>query len=135
MEQPRSYNKPSESENEWEVVAQATEAIANENEPPLSTTDDLSKLFPAARARLISLRDLGAKKIENFKNKLAESRNKVTREKEKIDDSGRFIGCSTCMPEILTTPSGPFFTVQNFQKTNVMGAIHSYSSTLSVNYN
>lgn len=136
MEHSRSFIRT--SENEWEVVAQETEVIGeNETEPQTSTTttttttDDLSKLFPAAKARLISLRDLGAKKIENLKMKLSESRNK-TREKEKVDDSSRFNESSTCIPELLTTPSGPFFCIQNVQDTNVMGAIHSYSATLSV---
>lgn len=131
MEHSRSFIRPS-AESEWEVVTQGTEAIGEiETEPQSSTTDDLSKLFPAAKARLMSLRDLGAKKIENFKMKLSESRNK-TREKEKVDDSSRFNASSSCIPEMLTTPSGPFFTIQNVQNTNVMGAIHSYSATLSV---
>lgn len=133
MEHSRSFIRP--SENEWEVVSQGTaEAVGEiETEPQTSTTsDDLSKLFPAAKARLISLRDLGAKKIENFKMKLSESRNKA-REKEKVDESSRFNANSTSIPEMLTTPSGPFFTIQkNVQNTNVMGAIHSYSATLSV---
>lgn len=134
---PRSSRQP-ESENEWEVVTQASEASSVEvevDQPPMaSTSEDFSKLFPAAKARLLSLRDLGAKKIGNLKMKLAESRNKTIREKEKADDANRFAlgGSSSVVPEPLTTPTGPYFTVQTVQSKNVMGAIHSYSSTLSV---
>lgn len=118
-----------ESETEWEVVNQGEEVS---EEPTASTSEDFSKLFTASKARLMSLRDLGAKKIGNLKMKLAESRNKSIREKEKADDSGRYTSSSSVVPEPLTTPTGPYFTVQTVQNKNVMGAIHSYSSTLSI---
>lgn len=38
---------------------------------------------------------------------------------------------STC-PEILTTPSGPYFIVQHTQDNHLLSALHSYSDTLSV---
>lgn len=36
------------------------------------------------------------------------------------------------LPEILTTPSGPFFIVQNIRDSYLLSALHSYSDTLSV---
>lgn len=36
------------------------------------------------------------------------------------------------LPEILTTPAGPFFIVQFMKDTNLLSALHSYSDTLSV---
>jgi hypothetical protein len=123
-------------ESEWEVVNQDSldkSVDANDSETA-STSEDLSKLFPAAKARLLSLRDLGAKKIGNLKMKLAESRNR-SKEKEKNEyDASRLIHENVSMtPELLTTPSGPFFTVQSSQNKNLMGAIHGgFSSTLSV---
>lgn len=35
-------------------------------------------------------------------------------------------------PEILTTPSGPYFIVQNLRNTFLLSALHTYSDTLSV---
>lgn len=35
-------------------------------------------------------------------------------------------------PEILTTSSGPFYTVQNLRSTYLLSALHTYSDTLSV---
>lgn len=131
QEAPRT-SKREENENEWEVVQQANEAVDSLENPIASTSEDFSKLFTASKARLMSLRDLGAKKIGNLKMKLAESRNKNIREKEKADDSGRYINSSSALPEPLTTPTGPYFTVQTVQNKNVMGAIHSYTSTLSI---
>lgn len=129
-------HKTGESENEWELVAQeALEKPPEEtDQATASTSEDLSKLFPAAKARLLSLRDLGAKKIGNLKMKLAESRNK-SREKEKNEfDINRMMHENvSIVPELLTTSTtGPFFTVQNTQNKNLLGAIHGYSSTLSV---
>lgn len=37
-------------------------------------------------------------------------------------------------PEILTTPAGPFFIVQNYQEKHLLSALHAYSDTLSVCY-
>lgn len=37
------------------------------------------------------------------------------------------------LPEILTTPSGPFFIVQNIRDSYLLSALHSFSDTLSVN--
>lgn len=36
------------------------------------------------------------------------------------------------IPEILTTPAGPFFIVQYVRNKNLLSAIHAYSDTLSV---
>lgn len=38
------------------------------------------------------------------------------------------------LPEILTTPSGPFFIVQNIRDSYLLSALHSYSDTLSVSH-
>lgn len=35
-------------------------------------------------------------------------------------------------PEILTTPSGPYFIVQCINNTHLLSALHAYSDTLSV---
>jgi hypothetical protein len=116
-----------EVENEWEVVSSATESNDKESsaepEPSTSTATDL-------RARLMSLRDLGAKKIGNLKLKLAESR--IKKEREKKNDQYTLINAYSTVPELLTTPSGPYFIVQKTQNKNLMSALHSYSDTLSV---
>lgn len=126
-----------DSDSEWEVVSSiSTDALEKTSETqdsePSSTTDEaMSKLFPAAKARLLSLRDLGAKKIGNLKLKLAESR--LKKEKAKLDQVPfTILNSSTVVPELLTSPSGPYFIVQKSQDKNLMSALHAYSDTLSV---
>ncbi|XP_065095854.1 uncharacterized protein ca [Ochlerotatus camptorhynchus] len=94
----------------------------------------LPKLFPAARARLMSLRDLGAKKIGTLKLKLSESRIKA-KEKERIKEHAANLAVMELpgmYPEILTTPAGPYFVVQYMNGKYLLSALHSYSDTLSV---
>uniref|UniRef100_A0A8D8L559 X-linked retinitis pigmentosa GTPase regulator homolog n=1 Tax=Culex pipiens TaxID=7175 RepID=A0A8D8L559_CULPI len=94
----------------------------------------LPKLFPAARARLMSLRDLGAKKIGTLKLKLSESRSKM-KEKERVKDQAANLAVMELpgmYPEILTTPAGPYFVVQYMDGKYLLSALHSYSDTLSV---
>lgn len=119
-----------ESESEWEVVSSSSSADlqdkdSGEVEASSSTASDL-------KARLISLRDLGAKKIGNLKLKLAESRIKREKEKLKSDQAGFAMSAVAIVPELLTTPSGPFFIVQRTPNKNLMSALHPYSDTLSV---
>lgn len=115
----------------------------NADDPNLSTVDpgegksdggSLPKSISAAKARLQSLRDIGAKKIGTLKLKLAESRLK-SKEREKSREQAASLALmetpSTC-PEILTTPSGPYFIVQHTQDRHLLSALHSYSDTLSV---
>ncbi len=126
----------SEADNGWEVVnqtAQETPAESSDQTPSSSTSEDLTKIIPAAKARLMSLKELGAKKIGSIKMKFSDNRSKVAKEKEKIDEGSRFM--ISCIPEPLTTPTGPFFSLQTLQNKNVMGAIHSYTSTLLVSLN
>lgn len=120
-----------ESESEWEVVSSSSSADlqdkdSGEVEASTSTASDL-------KARLMSLRDLGAKKIGNLKLKLAESRIKA-REKEKTkgDQVPYSMNPTMVVPELLTTPSGPFFIMQKSQHKSLMSALHPYSDTLSV---
>lgn len=122
-----------ESESEWEVVSSSSSADLQdkengENEPSTSTASDL-------KARLLSLRDLGAKKIGNLKLKLAESRIKA-REKDKSKDQMPYsmMNTPTIVPELLTTPSGPYFIMQKSQNKSLMSALHPYSDTLSVSF-
>lgn len=115
----------------------------NADDPSLSMVDSsegksdggaLPKSISAAKARLQSLRDIGAKKIGTLKLKLAESRLK-SKEREKTREQAASLALmetpSTC-PEILTTPSGPYFIVQHTQDRHLLSALHSYSDTLSV---
>lgn len=122
-----------ESESEWEVVSSSSSADLQEKEnvetePSTSAASDL-------KARLMSLRDLGAKKIGNLKLKLAESRIRA-RDKEKKSEQAQYsiMNVATIVPELLTTPSGPFFIVQKPQNKNLMSAMHPYSDTLSVSH-
>lgn len=143
-----SRHQRAESESEWEVVTPTASTVDLPSAPfaantdyeqndasPSSSEEAMSKLFPAAKARLLSLRDLGAKKIGNLKLKLAESRIRA-RERERIKDqtSAAFamINSPTATPELLTTPSGPYFIVQSINNKNLLSALHSYSDTLSV---
>uniref|UniRef100_A0A336MDR2 CSON000052 protein n=1 Tax=Culicoides sonorensis TaxID=179676 RepID=A0A336MDR2_CULSO len=99
-----------------------------------SDAGTLPKSISAAKARLQSLRDIGAKKIGTLKLKLAESRLK-SKEREKSREqtaSLALMETPSTTPEILTTPSGPFFIVQHTQDRHLLSALHSYSDTLSV---
>uniref|UniRef100_A0A182Q4K0 Uncharacterized protein n=1 Tax=Anopheles farauti TaxID=69004 RepID=A0A182Q4K0_9DIPT len=94
----------------------------------------LPKLFPAAKARLLSLRDLGAKKIGTLKLKLSESRIRA-KEREKYKEQAANLAVMELpgtYPEILTTPAGPYFVVQHLDGKYLLSALHSYSDTLSV---
>ncbi|XP_055592814.1 uncharacterized protein LOC129744353 [Uranotaenia lowii] len=94
----------------------------------------LPKLFPAARARLQSLRDLGAKKIGTLKLKLSESRIKA-KERERFKEQAANLAVMELpgmYPEILTTPAGPYFVVQYLEGRYLLSALHAYSDTLSV---
>lgn len=116
-----------EAENDWEVISSSTDSNEKESSvEPEATTSTATDL----RARLMSLRDLGAKKIGNLKLKLAESR--IKKEREKKNDHYSLINAYSTVPELLTTPSGPYFIVQKTQNKNMMSALHSYSDTLSV---
>ena len=121
-----------ESESEWEVVSSSSSADlqdkeSGEIESSPSTASDL-------KARLLSLRDLGAKKIGNLKLKLAESRIKAREKEKKVEAPYLLMNSATIVPELLTTPSGPFFIMQKPQNKNLMSALHPYSDTLSVSY-
>lgn len=121
-----------ESESEWEVVSSSASSAdlqdkeSGENEASTSTASDLKTV-------LLSLRDLGAKKIGNLKLKLAESRIKA-REKEKSKDSNQYsmMSSAATVPERLTTPAGPYFILQKSSNKSLMSALHTYSDTLSV---
>lgn len=122
-----------ESESEWEVVSSSSSADLQdkengEAEPSTSATSDL-------KSRLLSLRDLGAKKIGNLKLKLAESRIRSReKEKSKNDPSYSMMNSAAIVPELLTTPSGTFYIMQKSQNRNLMSALHPYSDTLSVSF-
>uniref|UniRef100_A0A182NZG2 Uncharacterized protein n=1 Tax=Anopheles epiroticus TaxID=199890 RepID=A0A182NZG2_9DIPT len=134
--------------------ADSNDSSPNSSEPPSgddferveneSTTDGndkveqqqgaLPKLFPAAKARLLSLRDLGAKKIGTLKLKLSESRIRA-KEREKYKEQAANLAVMELpgmYPEILTTPAGPYFVVQHLDGKYLLSALHSYSDTLSV---
>lgn len=118
-----------DAENDWEVISTSSNTDTQENttsidqEASVSTAGDL-------KSRLLSLRDLGAKKIGNLKLKLAESRTR--KDKEKKSEQFNMINANSTLPELLTTPSGPYFIVQKTQNKTMMSALHSYSDTLSV---
>lgn len=121
-----------ESESEWEVVSSSSSADLQEKEN--GETEASTSAASDLKARLLSLRDLGAKKIGNLKLKLAESRIKA-REKEKTkNDQAQYsiMNSATIVPELLTTPSGPYFIMQKSHNKSIMSALHPYSDTLSV---
>jgi hypothetical protein len=121
-----------ESESEWEVVSSSSSADLQEKEN--GETEASTSAASDLKARLLSLRDLGAKKIGNLKLKLAESRIKA-REKEKTkNDQAQYsmMNLATIVPELLTTPSGPYFIMQKTHNKSIMSALHPYSDTLSV---
>lgn len=113
-----------------------------------------SGIFPAARARLASLRDLGAKKIGALKLKLIENKIKSNERGEKafvckkgillthfclVDRSRQndtqlaTMQIPSFVPEILTTSkTGPYFIAQFLRDTHLLSALHSCSDTLSV---
>uniref|UniRef100_A0A182K6Y6 Uncharacterized protein n=1 Tax=Anopheles christyi TaxID=43041 RepID=A0A182K6Y6_9DIPT len=136
------------------IDADSNDSSPNSSEPPSgddfekveneSTTEGndkagqqqgaLPKLFPAAKARLLSLRDLGAKKIGTLKLKLSESRIRA-KEREKYKEQAANLAVMELpgmYPEILTTPAGPYFVVQHLDGKYLLSALHSYSDTLSV---
>lgn len=135
-------------------AAAAEVSIESESDIDDKKPEEAAGILPAARARLVSLRELGAKKIGALKMKLAEN-------KMKSSDKGIRIFCflsaqllsffvpsdrtieqlsgfaimdiPSMLPEILTTPSGPFFIVQFLKHTYLLSALHLFSDTLSVN--
>lgn len=132
--------------------------ILNENASGAAeVVQTTSGIIPAARARLASLRDLGAKKIGALKLKLIENKIKSTdRGKLKSQTTTMRTKCSnqnifffldrsrqnvtqlitmhmpSFVPEILTSKVGPFFIAQYLRDTHLLSALHSYSDTLSV---
>ncbi|XP_037026178.1 uncharacterized protein LOC119067371 [Bradysia coprophila] len=124
-------NDDNRDKREMRDTDNASETDGNENYDASSSS---SGILPATRARLVSLKDFGAKKIGALRLKLAESRIKQT-EKEKFKEqltSFAIMNVPAMLPEILTTPSGPFFIVQNIRDSYLLSALHSYSDTLSV---
>ncbi|XP_052866276.1 uncharacterized protein LOC128272494 [Anopheles cruzii] len=116
---------------ESESLPEAAEKV---NGSVAVTSGTLPKLLPAAKARLQSLRDLGAKKIGTLKLKLSESRIKA-KEREKFKEQAANLAVMELpgmYPEILTTPAGPYFVVQYLEGKYLLSALHSYSDTLSV---
>lgn len=93
-----------------------------------------SGIIPAARARLASLRDLGAKKIGALKLKLIENKIKSNDRDRSRQNVTQLITMHmpSLQPEILTTKVGPFFIAQYLRDTHLLSALHSYSDTLSV---
>lgn len=135
--------------------------ILNENvSGATEVVQTTSGIIPAARARLASLRDLGAKKIGALKLKLIENKIKSTDRGEM--ESKQSTKCErnelktvfflhlfpdrsrqnvtqlitmhmpSFVPEILTTKVGPFFIAQYLRDTHLLSALHSYSDTISV---
>lgn len=126
---PEMLNKPDCEEIPFEDVTAEGTSVEGK-------LDDnyLPKIIPAAKARLMSLRDLGARKIGHLKLKLAETRLKA-KEREKTKDQAASLGLMEApgiVPEILTTPAGPYFIVQELDGKHLLSALHSYSDTLSV---
>lgn len=122
-----------ESESEWEVVSSSSSADLQDKE---GDSEASSSAATDLRSRLLSLRDLGAKKIGSFKLKLTESRVKA-REKDKFKNYQQYsmMNAVSVIPEPLTTPSGPFFIVQRSHNKSLISALHPYSDTLSVSIN
>lgn len=118
-------------------------ARSQSQSPPPSTSSAVAQMsvsqlgsgiFPAARARLASLRDLGAKKIGALKLKLIENKIK-SNERDRSRHNMTSLACMdipSLVPEVLTTQSGPFFIVQYLKGNHLLSALHSYSDTLSV---
>lgn len=170
-EDQRLNRQSSENYEDWQIVLSLDKNKCEEENfsteiPPNSFSSDdpviiqkpdetsfSSGILPAARARLASLKDLGAKKIGALKMKLAESRMKAS-EKGLLEKTTIFFiysffvfflerikeECASLavmdvpglLPEILTTPGGAYFIVQYFKNKYLLSALHSYSDTLSV---
>ncbi|XP_053669544.1 uncharacterized protein LOC128719926 [Anopheles marshallii] len=127
---PNSSEPP--SGDDFEKVE--NESVADGSDKAGQQQGALPKLFPAAKARLLSLRDLGAKKIGTLKLKLSESRIRA-KEREKYKEQAANLAVMELpgmYPEILTTPAGPYFVVQHLDGKYLLSALHSYSDTLSV---
>lgn len=97
---------------------------------PTAELSQSTGIFPTARARLSSLRNLGAKKIGALKLKLTE--NKFFAEKYK----DKFVTPSVPdkIPQPLTVPDGPYFIIQTLDDSNLLSALYSTSNLLSVIY-
>ncbi|XP_058464342.1 uncharacterized protein LOC131438361 [Malaya genurostris] len=123
-----------QSSDDFEKIDDQSSAYDGKPDDKDQQQASLPRLFPAARARLLSLRDLGAKKIGTLKLKLSESRIKA-KEKERIKEQAANLAVMELpgmYPEILTTPAGPYFVVQYMDGKYLLSALHSYSDTLSV---
>lgn len=130
-------NKQKSEQEDWEFIIPTASNTDLEGTDGIDENMSLPRMFPAsAKARLLSLRDFGAKKIGTLKLKLAESRIKA-KEKEKYKNEAAAFAMTnspTATPEILTTPAGPYFIVQKTPNKSLLSALHSYSDTLSVRF-
>ena len=133
----QTFTKLKSEQEDWEFIIPTASNSDLEGTEGLDDNISLPKMFPAsAKARLLSLRDFGAKKIGTLKLKLAESRIKA-KEKEKYKNETAAFAMTnspTATPEILTTPAGPYFIVQKTPSKSLLSALHSYSDTLSVRW-
>lgn len=109
------------------------DSLASTSTRPSSIPEEnvMSKLFPVTRAKLLSLREIGARKVERLKLILSESRLKP-KDQEKNKERLAVMDSPGIVPEILTMPSGPYFSVQVCQDKYLLSALHAYSDTLSV---
>lgn len=131
--------------------------IIDSNIVDLSSSTDVlavsaAGILPSARARLVSLKELGAKKIGALKLKLAENRTGNNRlDGASVDPIALGSDASSVgrrssnqsfaivdampvlVPERLTTAGGPFFIVQQqLGGKCVLSALHAHSDTLSL---
>lgn len=149
---------PEEKDEFEHIAAESSNSNSNQsNNTQAQSSSGGAGIFPAARARLASLRDLGAKKIGALKLKLIENKIKSTErgKQQQLENDNKIPHNSSnfiiqtdrnrqqlttlaCMelpsfqPEILTTSSGPHFIAQFLKDTHLLSALHSYSDTLSV---
>uniref|UniRef100_A0A1A9WJQ0 Uncharacterized protein n=1 Tax=Glossina brevipalpis TaxID=37001 RepID=A0A1A9WJQ0_9MUSC len=90
-------------------------------------------IFPAARARLASLKSLGSKKLNAIKMRLSDNRQKLEEYMpENAMGSFAIIDSPSLVPELLIKSGGSFYTIQSLRGTYLLSALHSHSNSLSV---
>ncbi|XP_055379185.1 uncharacterized protein LOC129610598 [Condylostylus longicornis] len=89
-------------------------------------------ILPTAKAKLASLKDLGTKKLNRLKMKLAETKSQKVNETDNNIEKFTIIDSPQMVPELLSSVNGPSFAAQVLRNTFFLSALRSNLNTLSI---
>ncbi|KAL9893666.1 RCC1 and BTB domain containing protein claret isoform 1-T1 [Glossina fuscipes fuscipes] len=129
-----SQSKASSSQSDTLTTNSVVRFQQTNNDPDLEDSNGIAGgIFPAARARLASLKSLGSKKLNAIKMRLSDNRQKLEEYMpENAMGSFAIIDSPSLLPELLIKSGGSFYTIQSLRGTYLLSALHSHSNSLSV---